>query len=104
MNNDFGPLFDNLDDNSSHARKAREWMDEHPEAMRLFERLALQSASTRGKFGINFLAERIRWEFRIERRDAQFKINNNHRPYIARELVRRHPNLGQFIEMRTVTS
>ena len=83
-------------------RAAREWMEDHPEAMALFERLALQAAERGCRFGIGLLTERIRWEFAVERGVDGFKINNNHRAYIARELLRRHPRLRGFLETRKV--
>jgi hypothetical protein len=82
--------------------KAIQWMLDHPEAMKLYEEMALKAASRSRKFGIGFLTERIRWEFRIVRDDPGFKINNNHRAYIARELIRMHPSLEGKIELRHV--
>lgn len=81
---------------------AEAWMLANPDAMEVFERLALQAAKAKRMFGIGFLAERVRWEYTIERRHTGFKINNNFRPYTARELIRRHPVLKDFIELRTV--
>ena len=81
--------------------EAQQWMDENPEAVDLFERLALQAASTGRKFGMNLLAERVRWEFTIERKSDRFKINNNV-AYIGRELIRRYPRLANFINLRQV--
>lgn len=83
--------------------KAEAWMEEHPEAMRLLESLALQSAGAGRPFGIGALTERVRWFFKVEKGDEAFKINNNYRAYIARELVRRHPDLEGLIEFRSTT-
>lgn len=102
MASEFGPLFDTEQTHdASHAAAAAAWMAEHPEAMRLFERLALVAAGRGRRFGMKALAERVRWEFSIERNDDEYKINNNHVAYVGRELVRRHPHLGKLIEFRT---
>ena len=82
--------------------KAYEWMNRHPEAMKLYEEMALQAGSRSRKFGVKFLTERIRWEFRIVRDQSDFKINNNNTAYIARELINRYPHLANKIEFRTV--
>lgn len=96
---------DHRNDRNTWEAKAHVWMQEHPEAMRLFQELALRAAGTGRKFGIGLLTERIRWEFHIERRDDEtFKINNNFRAYIARELIERHPHLKDFIEFREVAN
>ena len=83
---------------------AHRWMDEHPETMALFEKLALQAAARGRKFGIALLTERVRWEYTVEMDQPSdtYKICNNHRAYIARELIKRHPHLGDFIEIRRV--
>lgn len=81
--------------------EANKWMTENPDAMALFEKLALTAASTGRKFGMKLLAERVRWEFTIERKSDSFKINNNV-AYIGRELIRRYPRLANFINLRQV--
>lgn len=83
---------------------AEMWMFDHPDAMLLFQALGNRLVALGRKFGIGFLAERIRWEYGVERGDAEFKINNNYRAYIARELVYRNPAWENFIEFRTVAS
>ena len=83
-----------------HRRDALAWMKSHPEAMRIFESLALQAASLGRKFGMKALAERVRWEFTITRNEADWKVNNNYVSHITRELIRRHPHLSGFIELR----
>jgi hypothetical protein len=87
---------------SSLADKARDWMVRNPDAMALFEQLALKAGFRGRMFGFKAIAEVIRWEFFIghdERED--FKISNSHIAYIAREVIARHPWLEQFIVLRT---
>jgi hypothetical protein len=85
----------------SHEYNAKKWMEEHPDAMATFMYLARRAAEQGRKFGIGLITERVRWEFQIERGNSQFKINNNHRAYIARELIRRLPILKDLIETRS---
>lgn len=80
---------------------AREWMDQHPAIFRLFERFALRAAERGARFGIGQLTEMVRWEVNVEWRESEkWKINNNHRAYVARRLIALHPELVQFIETR----
>jgi hypothetical protein len=58
-------------------------------AMRCVERFALEKLARQQRFGIAQLVERVRWDvpIAIEKDDAGFRLNNNHRAYIARELI-----------------
>ena len=87
----------------SHRAKAREWMDANPKAMALFDRFAMQMATRGRKFGIGLLTERVRWEGVIAR-DAgkKYKVDNNYRAYVARDLLRRHPCLAGLLTFRRV--
>jgi len=80
--------------------RAHKWMSKHPRAMELLARFAKQAWAKDRVVGINFLAERVRWEYAIEQGDEQFKINNSYRPYISRELVNRHPELHKTMRFR----
>ena len=94
---------DHRTDRNTWEAKAHTWMNDHPGAMAVFEELAGRAVARGRRFGIGLLTERIRWEFRFERHDGeQFKLNNNYRAYIARELIRRHPTWEPFIEFREV--
>lgn len=85
----------------THAEAAHHWMRKHPEAMALFEEYALTMARLGHRFGIGFIAERVRWECRLQSDPGEdFKINNNYRAYIARELISRHPHLANHMTMR----
>lgn len=88
-----------LDFDKTHREKALAWIDENPQAMALFERFALEMAARGRSFGIGFIAERVRWEAAVAW-SGDFKVNNNFRAYIARELIRRHPHLSDLIECR----
>jgi hypothetical protein len=79
---------------------AEKWMDENPEAMRLFRRFASQMLAAGKRFGIGQLTERVRWECALKTRGEPFKVNNNFRAYIARRLIRENPRYAGLIEVR----
>lgn len=80
----------------------REWKAEHPEVYALFLRFARERLTSGRRFGIGALTERVRWE--VDRRWTHdrdnFRCNNNHRAYIARDLVADEPRLAPLIQMR----
>lgn len=77
-----------IDRHRTHAEAAADWMAAHPEAMAVLRDLAGRCVARRRRIGIAALVERLRWEYAIERQDGEdFKINNNHAAYIARELI-----------------
>lgn len=79
------------------------WRAANPEAFTLFLRYARQAQRRGRRFGIALLTERVRWEAQMTwSKDAQgFKLNNNYRAYIARDLIARLPGLARLIETRT---
>lgn len=84
--------------------KYRRWLHGHQAVFALFEKFALEMLDKRRRFGIGMLAERVRWECASTfTKDAEgYKINNNYRSYIARDLIRRHPALHDLIETRAI--
>jgi hypothetical protein len=88
-------------------RRCMEWA-ETPSGKRawpMFEQFALEVASTGWRFGFRLIAERVRYEVRMQwsRRDAEgFKINNNYTPYIARAIASKYPHIAKLIETRRV--
>jgi hypothetical protein len=89
-----------------HAAAAQQWIDANPQVMAIFERMALDRVQQHVRFGIGALTERVRWEIavQINRGGEDWRINNNHRAYIARWLIARHPEIAGFIETRHVGS
>lgn len=81
---------------------AERWIDENPAVYAIFEEFALQAARRGRRFGIGALTERVRWEVAMTWAEDErgFKINNNHRAYIARRLILDHPELADYIECR----
>ena len=85
----------------SYADDAREWMARHPDALSLFEEMALEAAGRGRAFGMKALAEVVRWHFHYSRDVAEeWKLNNNHIAYIGRELIDRHPWIAPYITTR----
>jgi hypothetical protein len=84
-------------------RAARRWIKGHPRAMKLFLKFARDMVFQRRMFGIGLLTERVRWQYKIEgKRANDYKINNNHRAYIARWLIEKDKKIEPFIEFREV--
>lgn len=84
-----------------HAAAADAWIQANPNVMHRLEQFALAAKETgRTKLGIGLLIERVRWYESVEKRDALFKINNNHRAYIARHLMKHSPRLDGFFDLR----
>ena len=84
--------------------KYRVWLETHQDVFALFEQYALVMLHVSRRFGIGMICERVRWEVRTTWRndDEGFKINNNWRAYIARDLIVKHPALEALLETRLV--
>lgn len=82
--------------------EAQRFIEEHPEVYALFERFALEAAAKRRPFGIGLLAERVRWEAIVVGGASEdgYKVNNNHRAYLARKLLADHPQLEGLLRFR----
>lgn len=84
-----------------HQAKAVRWMNANPAVMRSLEDYAMHAWAAGARVGIALLVERVRWLGIVERKDAEgYKVNNNHRAWICRELIRRRPELAQTFETR----
>jgi hypothetical protein len=80
-----------------------EWLRENPRIIDLFLKYARDvKASGLNHYGIGAITERVRWHLRVETKGDDFKINNNWRSRLARELVRRDPSLSGMFEFRTL--
>ena len=56
------------------------------------------------KFSIAQLFEQLRWHYRIETVDTQFKLCNSYRAFYARLLMEKNPELNGFFLLRKQTS
>ena len=82
--------------------KTAEWIKKNPKIAALFLELARTEAKAGRKFGINALAEQIRWKYKFEYKVGDFKICNDFRPYIARWLIAQDPTLEPFMKFKKV--
>ena len=76
----------------------------HPEVYEYLMRLTGEVRS-RGfsHYGIGALWERMRWHFQIERVEGEeFKLNNNFRSRYVRKIIKEHPELADFFELRVL--
>jgi hypothetical protein len=94
----FGPVQNEMD------LVTRNWLRENPQIFPMYERFAEEIVRRGRRFSISLLTERIRWEAHMtwDLDDDGFKISNNHRAYLARYLIARHPDYAQFIICKTV--
>jgi hypothetical protein len=96
--------FDEAPIRNELEEKYRLWKEDNPGVFKLFEHFAMQMLQQGKRFGIGMLAERVRWEVRTTWAPDQdgFKMNNNHRAYIARDLIAKYPALADLLETRVV--
>ena len=83
------------------AARFAEYDAANPEVYDALRRFALEAKRAgRTHMGINMLHERVRWYTTIEARMDSFKLNNNWRPFYARKLMEKEPELAGFFELR----
>lgn len=83
-------------------RAAAAWIERHPDTARLFLRFARELASKGRRFGVGLIAERVRYERLVDGGQEKFKVNNNHRAYIARWMIAQDQGLAPFLKFRKV--
>jgi hypothetical protein len=83
-------------------KKFIEFHNENPWVYRELRRLALGLKKRgRGYYGIGALFEVLRYERAMTTTDDEFKLNNNHRAFYARLLMRNESQLDGFFALRT---
>jgi len=76
-----------------------------PEVCTLFERLAFQIIGLGyDHYSSDAILHRIRWHYRIERGDREFKCNDHWTATLSRWFLARHPNKDGFFELRVLRS
>ena len=88
---------------------AQTFHNEHPEVWDYFVRFALEARRAGYEhYSAYAIFERIRWELNVVRGynpETEFKLNNNHRPFYARRLMKMYPDaFGNFFRTREQTS
>lgn len=74
---------------------------QNPEIYELFKRFAMEAKSNGMEhFGAAAICERIRWHVAVERRNDEFKVNNNYRSCYTRLLILDHPEFSDFFQTR----
>ena len=84
------------------AEKFERFHSDNPRVYEVLLHLAKEWQRTTGgrKLGIGALTERARWELAIETSDPDYRINNTHRAYFARLLMKRNPELRGMFDLR----
>lgn len=84
----------------TNAVKARQFDRANPEVYTLFKRYA-NTARRKGieQYSATSIFERIRWDFEVEQ-GKTFKINNNHKSYFARKLMKEDTKFANFFRTR----
>ncbi len=92
-------------ENNPEGKDLREetakWIIDNREVADLFLRFARELALKERPFGISLITERVRWEIFFQH-NGKYKINNNHRAYLARWIVAMEPRLEQYLHFRKV--
>lgn len=84
----------------THAERAARFDARNPHVYRSLVKV-VRFAKERGleRFGISAAFEVVRFEA-IKTVGSHYKLNNNHKPYYAREIMRREPDLEGIFEVR----
>ena len=82
-------------------RAFRKFHEENPHVYRLLRSRALEMRRKgRERYGIAGIFEVVRWHINIETTGEEFKLNNNHKAYYARLLMKLEPELEGFFNTR----
>ena len=86
---------------SKNAKKARDFDRQNPDFYKILNRLVADAKKAGiNKYGIKGLFEVMRWHYQIEKRNGDFKVNNNYAPYFARKLMAQFDGLDGFFDIR----
>jgi len=87
--------------NERHYKAWERFHTEHPE---VYQKLVELTSEVKGRgfnhFGIRMIWERMRWFFKFERGNDDYKLNDHYPPYYARYIMERNPDLAGFFETR----
>ena len=84
--------------------KFLKWLKKHKPAWEMFEQFALEAVTSGRTIGAKAIAERVRWEAEVVRKQEgdDYKINNNWVAYLARAFLIKYPGFNGMFEMRNV--
>jgi len=91
-----------FDPESKLKKDFKKFHRKNPHVYEKLKQLALDlKRKGRDRYTINGLFEVLRWHYAMRTNsDDEFKLNNNHRAYYARELMRNVSELYDFFETR----
>jgi len=77
------------------------YCEDNPQVLVVLERFTWEAfAHGHTHIGIDFVHARARWYTSIETTGDDFKLSNNFRPYYARLIMQRHPELRGVFRLR----
>jgi hypothetical protein len=95
------PIQPTTSDSSNHYKAFRKFHDANPNVYDKLVELARYVRDAGWQhYGIGALWEQLRWHYRFERKDDDFKLNNNFRAYYARFIMQQNEDLKDFFEVR----
>lgn len=97
-------LFDLALGNDTDERFSR-WLAQNPGVFETFCRIALQYKRRTGKarWSADACLHQLRWEYEVvQRKDGEFKCNNNFSSRLARKAMTEVPELQDFFELRVL--
>ena len=95
------PLFQNTKEKSKLAQAWDECKNKQPWLIPKLAEIA-RKLKKRGytRYSISGLFHILRWETDDSTGDLGLKVNNNHQPFAARELMQLYPDLDGFFQLR----
>ena len=86
---------------SASEQKFRIFHEANPRVYELFKRFTFE-AMNRGhqQLSAEMIINRIRWETKVVTTDADYKINNDYKPFYSRLFIVEHPQHKDFFRLR----
>lgn len=85
-----------------HDAAARLFYESNPRAVGKLVQFAREAMAVgHVRLGIGELFERVRWWSKVETTLEEYKLNNNHRAYVARRLMHDYPEFRGLFEVRS---
>lgn len=76
------------------------WCRANPRLIEAIEDYALNEASQGKKFAVKAIVEWIRWHDYVDDSGQPVKLSNDYAPMLARMLIRKYPQVREYIEIR----
>ena len=83
----------------------KDFHEANPHVYELIKRFTMEAIAAGFKhYGIQSIAERVRWHTAIETEGEALKLNNNHTAYYARMFMDDYPDHEGFFRTRVLTA